>query len=575
MTKTLEAHDKRIMEIFKGDYQFHIPHYQRPYAWTTEQAQELLDDLLAAMQDARGSKEKESQYFLGSVVLIKKDRDAHSEVVDGQQRLTTLTILFSALRTAWRDGHDEQAIRSVTPFLYQEGDEMLGQATGYRLVARKEDAEFFRKHIQEPGGLELLITSKSVFSGSELRYNENAKLLLTRVRALSADERHELWRFLVNQCSLVVITTPDLEAAYRIFSVLNNRGLDLAPLDILKAEILRAIHDQHGQDKAASYAKKWSGIEKTLGREGFGDLLVHIRTIYAKQKQRATLVKEFQEYVSKPIHSTQLIDDVLVPYAAQWDHLRHADFKSTEQAEVVNDYLTWLNLVEFKDWVPPALVFFKRFHSQPALLAEFLTQLERLTYFLLITKAHINQRIDDYAALTRQIETPDFQGDADQLLALKLSESKRAQFLEALDGNIYESLPRARRALILRLEALFSDGSKVLAYKNVSIEHVLPRNPEPKSEWLEWFAKDDERELWTHRLANLVPLHVRKNSAASNADFKTKKGAYFLGKELTASPFVLTNEVRAEAIWNPKVLEERQQRLLGRLTNHWRLGEPS
>ena len=86
MAKTLEAHDKLIREIFEGSYQFEIPDYQRPYAWTTEQATELFDDLYSAMQDARVSGAS-SQYFLGSIVLIKNDREPKSSVVDGQQRL--------------------------------------------------------------------------------------------------------------------------------------------------------------------------------------------------------------------------------------------------------------------------------------------------------------------------------------------------------------------------------------------------------------------------------------------------------------------------------------------------------
>ncbi|WP_231583319.1 DUF262 domain-containing protein [Luteimonas sp. FCS-9] len=77
MTKTLEAHDNLIREIFEGNYRFEIPDYQRPYAWTTEQAGELLDDLLAAMQDAR-TPATASQYFLGSIALIKEDQSPRS-----------------------------------------------------------------------------------------------------------------------------------------------------------------------------------------------------------------------------------------------------------------------------------------------------------------------------------------------------------------------------------------------------------------------------------------------------------------------------------------------------------------
>ena len=109
---------------------------------------------------------------------------------------------------------------------------MLGKATGYRFIAREEDADFFRTNIQEPGGIAQLVASTDKLEDSRLRYRENATLLLEKAKALSLDDHNALWKFLANDCSLVVISTPDLEAAYRIFSVLNNRGLDLAPIDI-------------------------------------------------------------------------------------------------------------------------------------------------------------------------------------------------------------------------------------------------------------------------------------------------------------------------------------------------------
>ncbi|WP_243366431.1 DUF262 domain-containing protein [Fundidesulfovibrio soli] len=569
MAKTLEAHDRLIREIFEGSYQFEIPDYQRPYAWTTEQAEELFNDLVSAMQDAR-SNGATSQYFMGSIVLIKNDRDAKAMVVDGQQRLTTLTMLFAALRAAWEAASHPQGVKSVTPFLYEEGDEMLGKATGYRFTAREEDAAFFRKYIQEPGGIDSLVTSTEKLEDSQLRYRENATLLLAKTTALTPDERNAFWKFLANNCSLVIISTPDLEAAYRIFSVLNNRGLDLAPIDILKAAVLGSIRNLAGEEKSRSYAKEWSRIESTLGRDAFGDLFGHIRTIYAKQKQRATLVKEFREHVTEYKKPVELIDDVIKPYSEVWNFVRDADFEATEQAEAINDYLSWLNRVDFKDWVPPALVYFKRFRQQPNLLVNFFKALERLTYFLLITKAGINVRIETYADLTKEIEPDAFDGDLAALKTLDLTDKQKHEFLAALDGEIYSKLPKARMALVLRLEALVSDGSKKQVFNHLSLEHVLPQTPPADSEWIKWFPNDDERASWTHRLANLVPLHFRKNPAASNYDFATKKNVYFNGKG-TASPFILTQEVRSEIAWTPDVLSKRQERLLGILKSHWNL----
>jgi hypothetical protein len=104
----------------------------------------------------------------------------------------------------------------------------------------------------------------------------------------------------------------------------------------------------------------------------------------------------------------------------------------------------------------------------------------------------------------------------------------------------------------------------------VSLEHVLPQTPLAGSDWIKWFPNENEREAWTHRLANLVPLDRKKNSSASNHDFAKKKDVYFGGKG-TASPFVLTQDVRSKSEWTPALLAERQERLVGLLKKHWAL----
>ena len=235
--------------------------------------------------------------------------------------------------------------------------------------------------------------------------------------------------------------------AYRIFSVLNNRGLDLAPIDIIKAQVLGLIRTTAGDVKSRAYAKEWSRIETALGREAFGDLFGHIRSIYAKKKQKYILVKEFQEHVTEYKTPIDLVDKVIKPYAEVWDFVRDADFEATEHAETINEHLSWLNRVDFKDWVPPALVYFKRFRQQPKLLAEFFQSLERLTYFLLVTKVGINERIETYAALTKEIEPEAFKGDLAAVTTLTLTDAQKRKFVAALDGDVYDDLPKARFSL--------------------------------------------------------------------------------------------------------------------------------
>ena len=136
-----------IRKIFSNDFNFTIPLYQRPYSWTIEQAGELLEDLISFIgTDATKSVDDLSPYFLGSIVLIKEEGRPDAEVVDGQQRLTTITILLAALRhtiteTTYSDG--------MTDYLYQEGKPLEGTPDRYRLTLRDRDAEFFCTHIQK------------------------------------------------------------------------------------------------------------------------------------------------------------------------------------------------------------------------------------------------------------------------------------------------------------------------------------------------------------------------------------------------------------------------------------------
>jgi len=197
-----------------------------------------------------------------------------------------------------------------------------------------------------------------------------------------------------------------------------------------------------------------------------------------------------------------------------------------------------------------------------------------MIYFLLITRASINERIGIYAELTKEIAPDAFDGNVSALKTLAITDTQQRDFVAALDGNIYHNLPKARMALVLRLESLLRDPG-VQLQNAVTLEHVLSQTPPDGSDWLRWFPDEDERNTWTHRLANLVLLDRRKNSSAGNYDFATKKEVYFKGKKGTASPFVLTQEVRSESDWTPQRLAERQKRLVGMLIKHWNLAVTS
>lgn len=560
MSMTIAAHEQPISRVFSNDYVFQIPPFQRPYAWTTEQAGELLSDLIDFMTTRPGEVEEMPPYFLGSIVLIKSEGIPSAEVVDGQQRLTTLTLLLSAIRANVGPAN----ATDITQLVYEKGSQILGTQDRFRLSLRDRDREFFQKYAQREDGLAKLLTLGEVGTDSQRNIRDNARLFDEKLKALPEAERLRLAQFIVTRCYLVVVATPDLNSAYRIFSVLNTRGLDLTATDILKASIVGAVPAAQRD----VYTKKWEDTEEDLGRSGFGELFGHIRMVYRKAKPHGTLLEEFKESVTKDMEPKHFIDDVLIPMAAVYADITDQNYVSSERAEQVNEHLRWLGRLEFSDWIPPALAFSVRHNNSAGRMERFFKDLERLAYSMLLTKAGVNERIERFSRLTKSIESGEdlFKDDC----GLQLSPNEQYATYSMLAGPIYELLSaRACSVVLLRLDALVSAGGATYDYDTISVEHVLPQTPKAESEWLSWFPEPETRAVVVHSLGNLALLTRKKNSTASNYEFTRKKNAYFTRGGV--SPFALTTQILQQTEWTESVVAQRQSQLLLILETHWRL----
>ncbi|MEG1564701.1 MAG: DUF4357 domain-containing protein [Bacteroides sp.] len=561
MAHTLTAQEQSLAKIFSDDYVFTIPGYQRPYSWGTDQAQELLDDLLGALADAPSSLNDAAPYFLGSIVLIKSPAVADATVVDGQQRLTTLTLLLAAIRAAVES---PELQKDITGCIYERGSLVKGTQARYRLSLRERDRGFFREHVQHEDGLEKLCCINTPLPDAQSRLKANAQVFLDRLTALGQESLTRLVQFIITRCFLVTVATPDLDSAYRIFGVLNSRGLDLSATDILKAELIGGVSEKLRD----TYTQKWENKEEDLGREAFGDLFSHIRMVYRKSKPKGTLLKEFKEHVEPSRRPQAFIDEVLLPMADAFDELDEANYASQRHAEHVNEHLRWLNRLEFKDWVPPALVFFVRFRNQPEAMLDFFRDLERLAFSMLIRKSGVNERIERFSALTAAIEKHADLFSEDS--PLQLSAEEQYATYEVLSGPLYAThSSRALAVILLRLDRLLSDASATYAHEVVTVEHVLPQQPAPRSEWQTWVPDVQDHQQWVHRIGNLTLLSRKKNSAASNYEFDRKKAAYFTKGGI--SSFALTTQVLQHANWTVDVMRDRQEAMLRKLESHWRL----
>jgi len=563
MSKKISGAEYPLAKIFSSDFEYVIPSYQRPYAWTIDQASELFDDLFDFFKC-----EPEEGYFLGSIVLIKQETEPYAEVIDGQQRLTTLTILLSAL-ASMLEGKQRD---TLCKYIQEPGNEFEGLEPKPRLTLRERDKSFFLKYVQALNFDNLIsLDDKGLNNESQINVKKNSQLFLQRItdKLKSNPERiKEFVAFLLQRCFLVAVSTPSQQSAFRVFSVMNSRGLDLQPTDIIKADIIGLLSTEKERDE---YNERWEDMEVELGRDGFNDLFSYVRMIYAKEKARKALLDEFKQHViSKNASPYALIANVLEPYADALATVKHVSYEATSHAEKVNAYLRWLNRIDNSDWIPAAILFLSQHKNDPLYVVWFFKRLERLAAYMHVCALNINERIERY---NKVIEALEGNHSMDSPVgAVELTGDEKEKMRCALKGNIYELTPRRRNYLILRLDAFLSDGAASYDPNILTIEHVLPQTVDPDGEWAKTWSDESQRINWVHKIANLVPLNRRRNSQAQNFDFERKKTAYFSGKKGVSS-YILTTQVLNSPQWSPEYVAQRQDELLDVLDDGWKLGE--
>lgn len=553
----LEAHEVPLHKVFSSDYDFRIPDYQRPYAWDTEQASELLNDLMEAV-----GRDPSDPYFLGSIVLVKNKELPAAEVIDGQQRLTTLTILLAVVRDLTQDTDLRKELEGM---IQQPGNVIRKLPARPRLTLRARDASFFQQYVQTAGGIATLISLKpdALSTDAQRAIQRNAKIFNDVLTARTDAYRLGLIQ-LAAQTFLVVVSTTDLESAHRTFSVMNARGLNLSAADIFKSLVVGQIPSSSTEE----YARKWEDSEELIGRDDFSDLFLHMRLIISKQRAKLGLLKEFPEQVLNDYLSgraEEFVDNVLVPYAKAYEQIRDQAYHSVAGAEKVNAWFKRLAQLDNSDWRPAALWALRNRSDDPVWLDAFLRKLERLAVSMFIRREWTTDRVTRYLELLRQLDD----GLGLESPAFELSESERQSTLSALDGDVY-GVKKTRKYVLLRLdEILAKSAGATYDHSIITVEHVLPQNPAVESNWRTAFT-DPQREMWTHRLANLVLLNQAKNSEAQNFEFQTKKSKYFGGKR-GVTVFALTNQVLQTQAWEPSMMEARQRELLSALSTEWEL----
>lgn len=554
MSKTIDAKKKNILSIF-SDLWFLIPEYQRSYVWNNDNIEELLDDLWYAFEH-----KPKSEYFLGSLVLKKTEEESFDEfeVLDGQQRLTTFFIIMAVMRDLTENVDLKEACQER---IYQKANRFKGIPERIRIVYKIRDnvETFIKEYILEEGGTKKTDHFFEEIDSKNISISNMAKAIITIISFFSKKEEAKVTafgEFIGIYPIFIYVSTVSREDAFRMFTILNNRGIPLTSADILKSMNIGKISEINDQKK---YAQIWESIEGELG-EDFDRFLSFIRTIIVKEKARLNLLDEFEDNIYDKKLLTQGKDtvDYIKKTKQVYDHV----IAFNGESKLSNEYKNLLTIMDVglpsKDWIPPLLLFYRKFGDKQ--IYDFLKKLEFKFSSDWILQLTPTQRIDNMNIILKSIEKSS--SPTDVLCDTNLFEVNITELKDKLSGEVYQR--RFARYVLLKYEFLLGENTVHLSnYKTISVEHVLPQNPKHGSLWKIDFTHE-EQEYWTNRLANLVLISRSKNSKLSNSDFNDKYEKYL---KTRMDVFPSNKLFLTYTKWTPETLKLRQNEIINKLIN--------
>jgi uncharacterized protein with ParB-like and HNH nuclease domain len=584
-----------------------VPDYQREYVWTDKEVNQLLDDI---NEQIDGGSARE--YFIGTILVSPTAETSHFEVIDGQQRLTTFFLLLCALKHLFEGESQFQAIGGLVSTSYTDSD---GEThTSLKLEPRYENAgEVMAKLVElngEPQAVRTGIQSAGIAAFGSLENLLNAYTTLHRYLKDNYDEKSKLkkyWGYLANNVVFIQIST-DVSSALKIFETINERGIGLNPMDLLKNLLFTQVrYDQFTQLK-----DEWKKITKPLERakekplrflryflmanykiaNERGDSVVREDEIYDwfVNKENAALCN----YTEKPFEFVRKIARNVEHYLAFIEG-RGNNGKSN----VAMDSLRRLCGAAFS--LHHVLLLAASSLPQP-LFDHFVGQLESFLFYYIFTKTPTKDLERNFSVWADELRTigeiSDAQAQRDALNTFvserfqKNMASKEQELRDALKRYTLYSMQQYRTRYLLAKVTQFVDmaykGLKTRGplgdYTVLEIEHILPNNPEPDlRRSFEIASPGCSYDDYKNRLGNLTLLEKPINIVAGNDFFTAKKVDYQKCKYYLTSSIAeivsvgqntsinrINAKLRAFDEWSASSVEQRHDMLIGLAADVWK-----
>ncbi|PUD73469.1 hypothetical protein C2R72_07580 [Helicobacter pylori] len=552
----IESKDSYLRDILKDELYYQIPIYQRPYQWTEENCEKLLDDLFEDYEEDR-----ESDYFCGSLVLVKFDPNSKTEIydiVDGQQRLSTFILLAKVLADLYNDCLDPKNLEHLQEGWKDRHTER--KRLSFNTIGSNAEYDF-------QDALDFFDDPHHVSKNDENNYLKNAVCLKDYIRKKEIKNINDFIEWLYSNVNFITIICPSIDKALRIFSILNARGLPLNATDIFKGELLKELAKEEDQKKLVS---RWNALSQKCSDNDltmetlFSWHLTYLNPVTSKEKMEKRLVTWFKNLNKTPLEYLKGIENFYNAYGEVLEMQdRHAHLLSYKDDDHLCVMLCASLLHRYSESEIEALKeLLVKFYYQDWVAGQTKTTRSQ-TCCNIINALKEKKSVENIASIVKKYFK-------DKNITQRFKENLQ-------DDHLYENHKRASKnswlkPVLILVEYFMSDDPrpKRIEKNDFHVEHILPQQPGSSSQWVKDFS-EEERELYTHSLANLTLLGGTKNSQASNKDFKDKKKIY-MGEEIKLNkkkPFkVMTcykmtiDIAHKYTEWTPTSLEKRKEELI-------------
>lgn len=519
-----------VLELLKTGQEvpFLIPEYQRPYSWGDDEVITLFDDLWEFSID-RTQEGGARSYFLGSIVSYKENEV--SQIIDGQQRLTSLFLLLRAIFKNLESEENKTAevtnfISKIKPALWKENEmtglEDRGQMLLTSDVVSDSGNEILRR-ILERG--ETLPNATDNYSRN---YNKFAELYEIKAQH-SPNQIYHFINAVLNHTILLPIDADDQETALTIFNTLNNRGLPLSDADIFKSYLYKRLDDEGKSD----FIRKWKELESDaadVGESIQSLFYYHMFYIRAKEGDEKTTTPGVRKYFLEKNKNRLTVDviDELAESLHLWKVVKGRaiiEDESWSKNMDIRKVLDCLSSYTNEFWKYPVSIYYMRYKDTEEFETLFLKFLRKFLVMLItrfMERPTVSAVKGDILKLNVQIINschPEFAAGFDE----KNLDDEYAQQAESVRTDNLIIRPHARiERMVMKLWAYSCEDQEGLLPPYWEIEHIFPQTWDTKY----YTLGDEEISDKLHHIGNKLPLEKKLNISASNNYFFKKKEKY-------------------------------------------------